>query len=106
MPKPMSISTSGVSVSDVAGLCYYIAPFSVSVFTTVTGTVVYSLEYTCDNIQAVGFDPSTANWQEHPLMTDSAASGFVELTAFASAVRLNQSSGAGSVAGKVTQAGL
>ncbi len=106
MSKPMSLSTSGVSVSRVAGLCHYLTPFSVSVFTTVTGTVVYSLEFTCDNIQAAGFDPSTANWQEHPQMTDSALSGFVEFTAFCTAVRLNQSSGAGSVAAKVTQAGL
>jgi len=45
MSKPVSISTSGVSVSSVVGLCHYIAPFSVSVLTTVTGTVTYSLEY-------------------------------------------------------------
>ncbi len=102
----MSISTSGVSVSDIAGLCHYIAPFSVSVFATVTGTATFSLEYTCDNIQAAAFNPATANWQEHPQMTDATISGFVEFTAFTTAVRLNQSAGAGSVAAKVTQAGL
>lgn len=106
MSKPVSISTSGVSVSSVVGLCHYIAPFSVSVLTTVTGTVTYSLEYTSDDIQAAGFNPATANWQEHPMMTDATASGLVEFTSPVVAVRLNQSAGAGSVAGKVTQAGL
>lgn len=106
MSKPMSISTDGVSVSSVAGLCHYIAPFSASVFTTVTGTATYTLQYTNDNIQAAGFDPSTANWQSHPQMTGATVSGLVEFTAPVVAVRLNQTVGAGSVAGKVTQAGL
>ena len=105
MSKPMSISTSGVSTSDVAGLCHYIAPFSVSVFTTVTGSATYTLQYTCDNIQASAFNPATANWQDHPQMTGATISGFVEFTAPCVAVRLNQTVGAGSVAGKVTQAG-
>jgi hypothetical protein len=105
MAKPMSISTSDVSVSDVAGLCHYIAPFSVSVITTVTGTATYTLQYTADNIQAASFTPAGANWQSHPQMTDATTSSIVEFTAPVTAVRLNQTVGNGSVAGKVIQAG-
>lgn len=106
MPKPMSISTSGTSTSDVAGLCYYISPFSVSVVTTVTGSATYTLQYTADNIQASSFTPAGANWQDHPMMTGSTTSGIAEFTSPVTAVRLNQTSGAGSVAAKVIQAGL
>ncbi len=106
MARPISLSTSGVSVSAVAPLCYFISPFSVSVNTVVTGVVVYTLQYTSDNVQAAGFDPTTANWKSHPMMTDSAIGDFVEFTTPVTAVRLNQASGSGSISAKVIQAGL
>jgi len=106
MPRPMTISTNGTSTSDLAGLCYYIAPFSVSIVSTVTGLATYTLQYTSDNIQASAFTPAGANWQDHPMMTGSTTSGIAEITAPVTAVRLNQTAGAGSVSAKVTQAGL
>ena len=106
MSRPVSISTSGASVSGVVPLCYFISPFSVSVNTVVTGSVVYTLQYTSDNPQASTFDPTTANWKSHPLMTSSTVSDFVEFTTPVTAVRLNQASGGGSIAAKVIQAGL
>lgn len=106
MARPMSLSTSGVSTSNVAPLCHFVSPFNVSVDTVVTGTVVYSLQYTNDNVQAANYNPATGDWKNHPMMTGSAISDFVEFTAPAVAVRINQTSGAGSVVARVTQAGL
>ncbi len=106
MSRPITLSTSGVSTSNVAPLCYFISPFSVSVITTVTGSATYTLQFTGDNPQAASFDPGTANWQNHPQMTGSTTSGIVEFTAPVTAIRINQTVGAGSVSAKVTQAGL
>lgn len=106
MARPISLSTSGASVSAVAPLCYFISPFNVSINTVVTGTVAYTLQYTSDDVQASNFSAASANWKSHPMMTSSTISDFVEITAPCTAVRLNQASGAGSVACKVIQAGL
>jgi hypothetical protein len=106
MARPVTITTSGTSTSSVCGLCWYTEIFSVSVIATVTGTATYTLQFTGDNIQASNFSAASANWQDHPMMTGATTSGIVEFTAPVTAVRLNQTAGAGSVSAKVIQAGL
>lgn len=103
---PQFLTTSGASVSAVYGLDYWAKEFNVSVQAIVTGTVVFSLEYTSDDIQASTFTPGAANWMEHPSMTDATESGFVQIVTPVTAIRINQASGAGSVRAAVIQQGM
>lgn len=107
MARPISLSTSDVSVSAVAPLDLQSdAPFCLSVNTVVTGTATYTLQYTSDDVQASGFVAASANWKNHPQMTGATISDFVQMTAPCTAVRLNQTVGTGSVAAKVIQQGI
>lgn len=107
MARPVTITTSGASTSNVVPLDVLgDSPFNVSVIATVTGTVVFTLQFTGDNVQAAAYTPGGGNWQDHPMMTGSAVSGIVEFTSPVTAVRLNQASGAGSVSAVVIQMGL
>lgn len=105
MARPMTLSTSGVSTSGLAVLCNYLSP-SVSVNTVVTGAATYTLEYTSDNVQAAAYTPGAGDWKAHPLMAGATAGDLVELTSPVTAVRLNQTAGAGSVQAIVQQAGV
>ncbi len=106
MARPTTLTTSGVSTSSVCPLNLYASPFSVGVITTVTGSATYSLQFTGDDIFAAGFSAGSANWQNHPLMTGATTSDTVEFTSPVTAVRINQTVGAGSVSAVVIQAGI
>ena len=106
MARPITATTSGVSVSPVVPLDYYVTPFNVSVNTVVTGSATYSLQFTSDNVFAAGFTPASANWKNHPLMTDATTGDIVEFTTPVTAVRINQTVGGGSVSARIIQAGL
>lgn len=103
MAHPMTLTTSGISASSVAPLCYFVHRFNVSVNTVVTGSATYTLQFTADDPFAPNFSPATANWKPHPSMTSSTISDIVEFTAPVTAVRINQTAGAGSVSATVIQ---
>lgn len=106
MARPMTLSTSDVSTSNLGVLCHYPVPFDVTVDTIVTGTATYTLQYTTDDVQAAAYTPAGGNWKSHPQMTDATISDTVEFTSPVTAVRLNQTVGTGSVIGRVIQAGI
>mgnify|MGYP000161406529 CR=1 FL=1 len=107
MSAPVTMRTSGVSTSNVVPLNVHgTYPFNVSVNAVVTGTVVFSLQFTSDNVQAAAYTPAGGTWQDHPMMSGSAITGIVEFTAPVTAIRLSQASGAGSVAAVAIQMGL
>lgn len=100
MALPKTLTTSGVSTSSTLPLNNHRTPFSVSVITTVTGSATYSLQFTGD--EAIRATP--ANWQNHPQMTGATTSDTVEFTSPVTAIRINQTGGAGSVSAQVIQA--
>lgn len=106
--RPVTVTTTGVSVSPPVVLDNYQDPFNVGIGCTVTGTVTYTIQHTFDDVFAVGWDPSTANWFPH----DDAA--LVAATANANsnfaypcrAARINQTAGSGSVQAIFVQSGI
>lgn len=106
MAKPITLTTSGVSASRVAPLCYFVDQFNVSVNTVVTGTATYTLQYTSDDVFAPGFSPASANWKSHPSMTGATTSDFVQIVTPVTGVRINQTVGTGSVLATVIQVGV
>lgn len=100
MALPKTLTTSGTSTSAICPLNCHRTPFSVSVITTLSGSATYSLQFTGD--EAILSTPT--NWQNHPNMTGSTVADTVEFTSPVTAIRIDQTSGAGGVTAKVIQA--
>lgn len=105
--KSMALSTSGTSTSNVAAINTNVTPTNISVVIKVTGTVAYNLEYTYDNIFVDGFTQGGATWFNHPTLTaGQTTTKDAQITFPVTGVRINQTSGSGSTAAIVIQAGL
>lgn len=105
--KAMQLTTSTTSTSNVASMNANITPINIEIVVRVTGTVAYSVEYTLDDIFAVGFTQGAATWFNHPTLTaGQTATKDCQITWPVTGVRINQTSGAGSTSATVLQAGL
>lgn len=106
MARPKTLTTedaSGGTVnSSICPMNFNIQPFNVTVFTTVTGTATYTLQFTAE----VTDTGTPTNWQNHPLMTGATTSSTVEFTSPVTAVRISQTAGTGRVSAQVLQAGI
>lgn len=108
--RPVRLTTSdasgGAKASSVCPMDLYISPFNVTLQTLVTGTANYDIQYTKDDVFAVGYDPSTGQWTSLTGMTGATAAAEATLISPVTAVRILQNSGTGSVRLTVLQAGL
>ena len=57
-----------------------------------SGVLVYDVQYTFDDIGVAGYNPSTGNWQTHPILTGKAVSDASNLAFPVRAVRLRVTS--------------
>jgi len=99
MAIPKTLSTNGVSTSVICPLNVNAPVFSATVFCTVTGSATYTVQITGDNC----YTATPTNWFDHPDLSGATASGTAEITSPVSAVRINQTAGAGSVSARVIQ---
>ena len=102
--RPVRVSTSGISVSDVIPIDQYLNPTDIGMSVVVTGAVTFAVEHTFDDVFSPTFNPATATWFPHPTLLGAAS--LDGNYAFPPAgVRLNQSAGAGSAILNLIQAG-
>jgi hypothetical protein len=59
--RPITKTVVGVADSAVIPVDIYLNPFSVSLQTKITGTPTYTVEWTQDDIWAVGYDPNAGS---------------------------------------------
>jgi hypothetical protein len=108
--RPITLNTSnaggGAITTPPCPLDLYISPFNVTLQAIVTGTVSYDVQYTKDDVFAVGYVPSTGQWTSITAMTAATTSVEATLISPVTAVRLVQNSGSGSVRLRILQAGL
>lgn len=104
--RPITISKTGAGASSPVPLDGYISPFNVTLRALVTGTVDYTIQYTSDDVYAVGYNPAVGDWTAITGMTVVAVDSEATLISPISAVRILVNSGAGSVALTVRQAGI
>lgn len=105
MPLPITVTTSGVSASNVVPLDYKQKYFSVSTQVIVTGTVTYTLQYTLDDIFSSTYSAGSGHWFDHPQMSAQTTSGCVAIDYPIRAVRINQTAGSGSTVATILQSG-
>lgn len=101
----VSDASGGTVTSRLVALDYFISPFNVTLSCTVTGTATYTVQYTFDLIQADGYTPASGNWVDHPSLTAQTATKDSNLAYPATAVRIKQTAGNGSVRFTIIQAG-
>ena len=103
--KPVTVTTSGTSVSSPVVPDYLISPFNIGFGVIVTGTVTYTVQHTFDDPFVAGFDPATATWFNHEDLVSQTTSQDGNYAFPVRAIRVNQSAGSGSAAAKFVQAG-
>lgn len=106
--RPMHVSTSGVSVSQVVPFDYLRNGFSVGIGCVVTGAVTYTVQHTFDDVQASTWTPASGNWYAHDdtALVNATANANGNYAFPITAARINQTAGAGSVAATFIQSGL
>lgn len=91
--RPVRYEVTTTGTTAIVPLDIYIAPFQVAVNVLVPGgvTTSYTLQYTYDDVLAVGYDPAapTSQWIDDTTMSAEVASSGVNLTAPVTAIRLS-----------------
>jgi hypothetical protein len=101
--RPVTVSVTGVNVSQVIPLDWNSSPFNVGVGCIVSGTVTYTVEHTFDDVFAPTFVPASANWLPNTGLTAQTASKDGNYAFPVRGIRLNVTAGTGSVTMTVLQ---
>ena len=100
------LTQSGAGSTNFITPDYFISPFNIGLQAIVTGSVSsYSVQYTLDDTQADGYNPTTGNWTTVTGFSALSASTWGAFTTPCRGIRLTITSGAGSVALTLCQAG-
>lgn len=105
MPKPTTISQTGVGTTNWIPMDYFRNPFNVGLGATVTGTATYTVEHT---FQQPNTDPPTtpARVFSHETLAGATVSDDGNYAFPVAAIRLNVTAGAGTVTLDIIQAGI
>lgn len=103
--RPASITVTGVGNSAVYPADHYVSPFNIALNVVVSGTITYTVQYTFDDVFAANFNPSTANWTNHPTLTSLSATKDSNIAYPVRGIRLTTSAGTGSATLTIIQAG-
>lgn len=98
-------ASAGAKVSNVYPPDNYVSPFNVALSVLVTGTVTYTVQYTFDDVFAANFNPASANYTNHPSLTAQTATKDSNIAYPVTGIRIQLSSGTGSVKFTAIQAG-
>lgn len=103
--RPITVTTSGESVSAPVVADYMVSPFNIGFGVVVTGTATYTVQHTFDDPFAAGFTPASATWFSHENLVNQTTSQDGNYAFPVRAIRVNQTAGAGSTAATFVQAG-
>jgi hypothetical protein len=103
--RPVTVTTSGTSVSSPIVVDYLISPFNIGFGVVVTGSATYTVQHTFDDPFSSTFTPATATWFNHEDLVSQTTSQDGNYAFPVRAIRVNQSAGAGSTAATFIQAG-
>lgn len=104
--RPIVLSVTGVGSSAVSPMNINTSPFNVGFGVTVSGTINYTVQHTFDNVWATDFNPSTANWFDHPTIASQSTTKDGNYAFPVSAIRLLTNSGGGTATLTLLQAGI
>lgn len=103
--RPVTYSITGTGVSGVYAPDHYVSPFNVALSALVDGTVTYTVQYTFDDVFAKTFVPTSANWVDHPSLTNKNTTLDSNIAYPVRGIRLNVTAGTGTTRLTIIQAG-
>lgn len=87
--RPIRLNIVGAATSAPVPLDIYTSPFEVTLaIEIVSGAISATVQYTFDNVWAVGYNPATGSWNDHTDLTAKTAKANGTLVSGATAVRL------------------
>ena len=107
MAMPSIVLTqTGAGASTYAIPDWFQNPFNIGLQAVVTGTVSsFAVQYTLDDTTADGYVASSGNWNAVPSMTGLSATTWGTLTVPCRGIRINITTGTGTVTLNIQQAG-
>lgn len=99
------VSQTGVGQSALVSCDQYVNATAITLGVAVSGTVTYSIEYTLDDIFAENFNPATATWYTHTVLTNLSANACSNFMFPVMATRINVTAGTGTATLTVLQGG-
>lgn len=103
--QPVSVTTSGISVSAPVITDYLVPTFAVGFGVVVNGAATYTVQHTFDNPFAATFSPATANWFSNSTLVNQTTSQSGSYAFPVRAIRVSQTAGAGSTVATFVQSG-
>lgn len=101
--RPIVLTTTGVTTSNVAVMDHYISPFNVGLGVVVSAPATYTIQHTFDDV----LDPAvTPTWFSHPTLNGLSANADGNYAFPIRGIRINQTAGAGTTTLTVIQAGI
>lgn len=107
--RPIRVTVSSATVSNVIPLDQYISPFNLGLGVSLSAgaSLTYTVQHTFDDIFSPTFDPATANWFSHATMVNKTTSFDGNYAYPVTAIRLNVTVyTSGSATMTVVQAGI
>lgn len=89
--RPIRVTVSSQTTSAVIPLDMYQDPFNVGIGVALSAgaTLTYTVQHTFDDVQASGFNASTAVWYPHSTLASKSASSDGNYAYPVTAIRLN-----------------
>lgn len=100
-----ALTKTGTGRSAICVVDDFQTPFNIGIAVTLSSTATFTVEYSLDDPNAVGYSPSTANWFVAPGFTSGSAAVAGALTIPCRAISVNASANAGTVTANIVQAG-
>ena len=99
------LTKTGTGRSGICVVDDFQTPFNIGIAVTLSATATFTVEYSLDNPNAAGYDPTAANWFVAPGFTSGSAAVAGALTIPCRAICLNVSANTGTVTANIVQAG-
>lgn len=94
----------GSATSPVYNADNKISPNNYGIAVVVGGTITFKVQYTFDDVQAVGYNPASGNWFDHPTLVGSASINS-NIAYPVNGIRIISTAGTGSATLTIIQAG-
>lgn len=106
--RPITRVQTNVGNDVPIPLDIYLTPFNITIQCVISGGPTYTVQYTDDDVFAVGYNPATGNWTNHANLTAQTGNSIGTIISTVTAIRLQVTAVTAptdSVQMRVTQAG-
>lgn len=106
--KPVTVSVTGVAASVPVPIDMYQNPSNIGIQVNPGAGCTYTVQYTFDDVFAVGYNPATGNWinVSEAALVAATTIQTANITDKATAFRLNQTAGANTSTMRLVQSGV